>query len=809
MRIRPLLLSLIALATVLGPQAAAAAEPTVAFGARHGVALRSNGEVLTWGNNVGCQLGRRAGNNASSPGLVMHNAVEVAAASDHSLVLTADGKVYGWGTNAEGVLGTGDTYDKCEGPVLIESLAGKDIAHIATGYGFSIALSRSGELYCTGDNSVQQCAAARGSDRTRFLPVPLAEISGQVVAVSTGAFHTLALLKDGSLFAFGRGREGQLGHGVSTNGFGRVAGIGSVTAVTAGTWHSAARLADGTVRLWGANQKSQLCDGTTANRNTPAPVSGIPGTIAAVSAGGHSTLLVTTDGTVYACGDNQWGQLGIAGATTAPSPTRVPSLPAVKSAVVAMGPGAAVISADGCAIHIAGDNGDGLIGGATTGRSTGFINRPATSLCGPRATAPLGDIVNPAPSGGESNCWTTRVEEDASTNPRFAGLRQAMISAEGLLRKNMAFMSALEPVRLRTSLSAGPFPDSGARIHVKAVPERKRDGTRIWSKGCEVIPQVDRIGGAISQVSIFFNMDPLGSIAGTSGQPPKMTGEVAGYPEYNGWILLTKGGRLPWVPHTVSDKLDDELARRTKALDEYRKTTAQLKAPDEASLRSTVEMLRKNDPAGADKFLAEMRAQSDEIARQRREVIPATLAQLERAVADLHAYRTSLTQAQRSAPAVLGDPTGEGRRALERRVNELQQLTPQEQQQVEEWGREARDLERQARTSPGTAPALRAQANELGLKVRAARKRRLEVASPLIADLNAQYALTNLKPGTAEQAISVKADPTFFDKTTPNRVQLIMVSFSKDPDPAQGERRAWQQRVKDTFDFAALNALLD
>ena len=54
-----------------------------------------------------------------------------------------------------------------------------------------------------------------------------------------------------------------------------------------------------------------------------------------------------------------------------------------------------------------------------------------------------------------SNCWTARVQEDAAASPRFAGLRQAMLAAEELLKKNAAFLAAPQPVRLRTSHVGG------------------------------------------------------------------------------------------------------------------------------------------------------------------------------------------------------------------------------------------------------------------------------------------------------------------------------------------------------------------
>ena len=132
-------------------------------------------------------------------------------------------------------------------------------------------------------------------------------------------------------------------------------------------------------------------------------------------------------------------------------------------------------------------------------------SREGLSLCGITPPEPLPTLLRVAPTGGVSNCWTPRVEEDGAADPAFASLRQAMLSAETLLKGNAAFMSAPVPVRLRTSLSAGPLRDAGARMHVKAVPERKADGTRLWTKDCGVIPQLDRIGGAITQVSIFFN----------------------------------------------------------------------------------------------------------------------------------------------------------------------------------------------------------------------------------------------------------------------------------------------------------------
>ena len=318
------------------------------------------------------------------------------------------------------------------------------------------------------------------------------------------------------------------------------------------------------------------------------------------------------------------------------------SVPAVKSQVLAISGANGAVSADGCSVSLVGSNDHGIVSSADTPAARTFSVRANLSLCGVRAAAPLPTVVNPAPRGGESNCWTTRVQEDAAASPRFAGLRQAMLAAEDLLKKNAAFMAAPQPVRYRTSLSAGPSDDGGARMHVKAVPERKSDGTRVWSTGCEVIPQIDRIGGAIAQISIFFNQDARGQFINPVGDVPKLTGTVAGYPEYEGWVLITKDKRVPWLPQTLADRLDEEAAKREKALAEAKRRPAGI------------------DDAGA-----------------------GSVKWLEKQVRDLQQYRASFSAEQLRAPGVWGDPTGAGRKRLEAEAAAMRKLSPADQQQAD------------------------------------------------------------------------------------------------------------------------------
>lgn len=741
--------------------------PAIAFGDHHAVALRDNGDVLVWGTGNQCASVRSLSD--ATPTLVMRNAKEVAAGARHTLVLTKDGKVYGWGINPQGELGTGNTNDVCQGPVPVPSLDGKGVTHIATGYGFSLAVTSTGDLYCTGDNSMGQCPAARGARSNRveaFALVPMQELAGHVASVSAGSFHALVLTKDGRVYAFGRGRDGQLGNGRADNGFALVPDLTDVVSIAAGTWHSIAARRDGSVWTWGNDSRSQLCDGATVNRNAPAKID-VPGVVTQVAAGGHTTAMKLADGTVYVCGENQSGALGVGGETIAARPTKV-TAPPVKSSVVVFGGAISAISPDGCAVRLAGTNDDAIIGTTGDGSRT-FAPRAQLSLCAPAATTPLPDVVNPMPVGGKSGCWTPRVESDESTSQKWAPLREALLTSEGLFKKNTAFLAAPEPVRFRTGLSIGPLNDSGGMMHIKAVPEKKKDGFRIWTGDCDVIPQIDRIGGPIAQVSVFTNVDARVDFIGSGGEPPKLTGHVAGYPEYNGWVVITKDGRLPWIPQTLDDKLTAELAKRERALADYAKSAAP---------------------------------------------VAAWTSEYEKQVRDCREYRASFSSAQLQMAAVSGDPSGDGKRQLNTRLAQLQAFSPEEQRQIDDLSRESNAAGRQAQVEATTnhnaaeAARLRAHANDLANQVRALRQAHIDSTSPLVADANAQYQLMSLEPGDAAHAISVKRDPAFPDTTTPNRVQVVTVAFFFTTDPRDTTLFAWGQRTKESFDFAALAALL-
>lgn len=112
--------------------------------------------------------------------------------------------------------------------------------------------------------------------------------------------------------SWGVNEDCQLGNGTNASSalFGPVSGLSSgIVQVAAGNDHGLALRTDGTVWAWGRNDHGELGDGTQLERCTPVQVMGLTGVIA-VSAGVQYSLALRSDGTVWAWGSGKYGQLG-------------------------------------------------------------------------------------------------------------------------------------------------------------------------------------------------------------------------------------------------------------------------------------------------------------------------------------------------------------------------------------------------------------------------------------------------------------------------------------------------------------------
>jgi len=252
----------------------------IASGYYHTIVLKSDGTVWTWGDNSFGQLGNGTNNNSSAPVKVTglnndtHLVISIAGGYWHSIALKSDGSVWTWGNNIHGQLGDGTTANK-NTSVQVDGLT--DVIAIAGGYYHTAALKSDGTVWTFGDNYYGQLGNKTNNDSN--VPTQMFEINdvliGDVIAIACGGGHTICLRTDGSVWTCGSNYDGQLGDETyeDKDKAVQVSSIsGVVTAIAGGLWHTIAMRSDGTVWTWGSNYNGQLGDGTHDRRNTPVQI---------------------------------------------------------------------------------------------------------------------------------------------------------------------------------------------------------------------------------------------------------------------------------------------------------------------------------------------------------------------------------------------------------------------------------------------------------------------------------------------------------------------------------------------------------
>jgi alpha-tubulin suppressor-like RCC1 family protein len=285
-------------------------------GAWENMALRADGTVWVWGHSEAVP-GLRADRPQQKSSL--SGITAIAAGRGNGLALGSDGTVWSWGRTLYGQIGDGVDHeaDYLTTPVRVAGLT--DVVAIAAGYDNGYAVKSDGTVWAWGDNTWGRLGNGVACDKavpgTCESNVPV-QVVGMTDAVAV-ADEGFALKSDGTAWVWGTNHSGLLGNGTTDNQARSlvaipVPGLTDVVAIEGGVDNRYALKADGTVLAWGSNAHGQIGNGSTSTEHvrSPVAVSGLTGAVAIALGEAHNGYALTSDGSLWAWGDNLNYQLG-------------------------------------------------------------------------------------------------------------------------------------------------------------------------------------------------------------------------------------------------------------------------------------------------------------------------------------------------------------------------------------------------------------------------------------------------------------------------------------------------------------------
>lgn len=244
-------------------------------------------------------------------------ALSVSAGDHHNLVLTMNGKLYSFGRGQQGQLGHGDILDRD----LLKQIAthhfDSKIMFIAAGGSHSIALTSKGSVYAFGKGDYGQLGSGDNENKTTPIKIESSYFDSAITRASCGKNHTVLISKKGSVYVFGEGGYGQLGLG-DTKGRNIPHQIDSsqfddkVTRLATGDNHTLIITAKGSIYSFGKGDFGQLGHGDKKNQLTPKQVNPnyFNGQVVRVAGGKNHSFFITQHRIAYTSGDGTDGQLG-------------------------------------------------------------------------------------------------------------------------------------------------------------------------------------------------------------------------------------------------------------------------------------------------------------------------------------------------------------------------------------------------------------------------------------------------------------------------------------------------------------------
>ena len=361
----------------------------IACGLSHVFILYSDGSVWSCGLNNYGQLGLGDTTNRTTFTQVTTNinndVKQIACGGCCTIILKNDGSVWSCGWNGGGELGLGDSGVNTNRTTFtqVTTNVNNDVKQIACSVGFeyyscTFIIKNDGSLWVTGSNNDGEIGLGNNSTNGTFTQVTT-NINNDVKQISCGERHTFILKNDGSVWSCGNNEYGQLGLGNynSINVFTQVTTNvnNDVKEVICGHIHTFILKNDGSIWSCGYNQFGQLGLGGTNDYSTFTQVTtNINNDVKQIACGYDHTIILKNDGSSWVTGGNVNGQLGLGDTTNRTTFTQVTTNINNDVAQIACGYRYTIILKNDGSIWACGWNTYGQLGLGSTSMQTTFIS---------------------------------------------------------------------------------------------------------------------------------------------------------------------------------------------------------------------------------------------------------------------------------------------------------------------------------------------------------------------------------------------------------------------------------------------------
>ena len=253
---------------------------------RHGMAVRADGALLTWGNNTYGQLGDGTTTERLLPTVStsLTDVTQVSAGVGHSLVLKGDGTVWAFGRNHKGQLGNGTITDSLA-PIQVPGLTG--VVHVSASGSSSFVVKSDGTVWAWGFDFWPRLGIPGGVESSSVLsPTQISSLPA-CTRVHAGDQDCIALAQDGTVWAWGQGTNSRTGRGqfspIAPHIPAPVVGLSGITSVHGNGAYYAIK-GNGSLWAWGGGS---LGDGDSQS-NIPVEVVGFGASSESLSSLGSS-----------------------------------------------------------------------------------------------------------------------------------------------------------------------------------------------------------------------------------------------------------------------------------------------------------------------------------------------------------------------------------------------------------------------------------------------------------------------------------------------------------------------------------------